>query len=92
MERLPSSADITADDRASRYELLVKIASGGMATVYVGQLIGIGRVPPARGHQNAPGERVPPEQVTVTMPVPPCWGSSSSSSARGAITCRGGTR
>jgi serine/threonine-protein kinase len=44
MPRLPSSPDATpgldGDPSASRYELLCKIASGGMATVYVGRLRG----------------------------------------------------
>jgi serine/threonine-protein kinase len=40
MATLPSSADLTADGSGSRYELIVKIASGGMATVYVGQIKG----------------------------------------------------
>ena len=40
MESHPSHSDITVDKSGSRYELLVKIASGGMATVYVGRLRG----------------------------------------------------
>ena len=40
MESHPSFSDITLDRSGSRYELLVKIASGGMATVYVGRLRG----------------------------------------------------